>query len=461
MATYGTTEHVGMPDASEIDWELVQYRCADRIVATSDLAAELLGDLGVDATVVRGDAPAAKQGQHRPAHRIYALGPVSRRNRSGDVLRSVASVDDASVVVSEDDTPDIVWTGTTWEANRAIRRILGERVTRSDRVPADTDLVVVGDPLMPPNSVLERVRASGVPIAARAQSVVATRWPDVRTWMSTDDLVEVISGATGAIGAQTSLPHTGALLGGRGRMDDRFPAEARARRVSVGIPAFGVPTHLDECVASVLAQTEPVHEVLIIDDGSRSRELDRALDRWQSCDERIVILRQANRGVCVARNTMLDAMRGDAFLLVDQDDVLDPSFIAATATALRADEGLAAAAAWTEFFGEYSAIEAKPPFDRRIAARENPIVSTAALVDMSVRDHGVRFEPDLAFLYCEDWNFWSQIVATGGRIGLVPAPLVKHRVHRASGGFQRTDVALRIGTARALAPLRQEPSPTD
>lgn len=68
-----------------------------------------------------------------------------------------------------------------------------------------------------------------------------------------------------------------------------------------------------------------------------------------------------------------------------------------TADALRQDRSLWAVASWTEFFGDYEGIEAKPPFDRRVGLRKNPIVSTAALVDMSVRDAGIRFAPDLAF----------------------------------------------------------------
>jgi GT2 family glycosyltransferase len=146
-------------------------------------------------------------------------------------------------------------------------------------------------------------------------------------------------------------------------------------------------------------------------------------------------------------------MTGDAFLLVDQDDVLDPDFIRHTSRALRQDDSLWAVAVWTEFFGEYEGIEAKPPFDRRTAIPENPIISTAALVDTAVRDRGVSFLPDLAFLYCEDWNYWSQIIAAGGRMGLVPEPLVRHRVHSASGGYQRTELAHTIGRARAIEPL--------
>ena len=156
---------------------------------------------------------------------------------------------------------------------------------------------------------------------------------------------------------------------------------------------------------------------------------------------------------------MIDAMSGDAFLLVDQDDVLAPEFIERTSEAMRQDDSLWAVAVWNEFFGEYEGIEAKPPLDRRVALRENPIVSTAALVDMRVRDEGIMFAHDLAFLYCEDWHYWSQIIAAGGRMGLIPEPLIRHRVHHASGGFQRTEVAHRVGRARAIESLFGGPSP--
>ena len=41
-------------------------------------------------------------------------------------------------------------------------------------------------------------------------------------------------------------------------------------------------------------------------------------------------------------------------------------------------------------------------------------------------------------------------------MGLVPEPLIRHRVHLASGGFHRTELAHRIGKARAVEPLLAE-----
>jgi glycosyltransferase involved in cell wall biosynthesis len=228
----------------------------------------------------------------------------------------------------------------------------------------------------------------------------------------------------------------------------------RALRVSVGIPVFGSTSYLDECIESVLAQTQSPSEILLVDDGSRSDSVHAELEAWAHRKPGLIrVLKQPNRGVCVARNRLLDEMVGDSFLLLDQDDVIAPDFLHKTSTMLRYDDSLWAVASWTEFFGAYEGVEAKPPFDRRVGLRENPIISTGAVVDMEVRDVGIRFVPDLAFLYCEDWQFWSQIVAAGGRIGLVPEPLILHRVHLASGGFRRTELALRIGRARATEPL--------
>lgn len=444
--TYGTTGHLQLPEASDIDWELTQYRHADEVLATSRLAADLLAGIGISARVPDEGEAAARPRRER-ARRVFAPGPVARRNRTGDILRAVSGLDGVHLVVSDRDTTDAVWNGTTWDTLSDTADRLGSRVERAAEPPRDVDLVVIGDALAVPSRSTRDLHRRGVAVAAPVGSVAATMWGDVIEWSTSDELAAVIHGADRPVeGSSQPAPPVTASSGRR--HDPR-----RARRVSVGIPAHGAPRYLDACIDSVRAQTEPVGEILITDDGSQSPELDGALERWAATDDRIRVLRQPHRGVCVARNHMLDAMTGDAFVLVDQDDILAPEFIAAAATALRSDGSIDAVAVWTEFFGEYAAIEAKPPFDRRVAQRENPIVSTAALIDMAVRDRGIRFEPDLAFLFCEDWNFWSQIVAAGGRMGLVPAPLIRHRVHRSSGGFRRTDLALHIGRARALAPF--------
>lgn len=448
----GTTRYAEMPLASEIDWELIQYRSSEVVLTPSRLVADLLSEIDIEATLVDVATEAPANGARIEGTGVWIPGPVSRRNRSGDVLRALGSVPAMDATVSTLDSEDLIWSGSSWDALRSVRSALGPRLQRADRAPSRPAFLVFGDSFRVPDHETESWRDSGVPVLVPRGSTAAALWPEARVWNSSDDIVEILEGHRATRETAPTSP------------SDRSRAttidESRARRVSVGIPVFRNVAFLDECLESILDQSQEPHEVLLVDDGSNSIDVDEALGRWEArVPDRVRVLTQTNRGVCVARNRMIDAMAGDSFVLVDQDDVLDPHFIERTAQALRQDEALWAVATWTEFFGSYEGVEAKPAFDRRVGLRENPIVSTAVLVDMRVRTAGLAFAPDLAFIYCEDWHYWAQIIAAGGRMGLVPEPLVKHRVHEASGGFQRTQLAHEIGKARVADVLLSEWTP--
>ncbi|MEX2322708.1 MAG: glycosyltransferase family A protein [Acidimicrobiia bacterium] len=440
-------------DESMIDWEIVLYRFAEWVVTPSKAAAELLQAAGVraDVTVVDiAEPPLRDVPGHRSVRSIWLPEDQSRRAQTARIMRVLlGSVPDVRLVVSPESAQDRIWADTTRQVNGHLFDMFETRVDAGRRPLTDPDLVVLGDPFRLPAPSVGRLRDRGVPVVVYKGSTVASYWPESPTWSSEEELVGIVSGERiGEPAARPPRPGVDQALS----LAPLGVEDGRARRVSVGVPIFRDVRFLDECLESIVAQTQPAEEVLLIDDGSLSAEVDAGLERWEALHPGLIrVLRQHNRGVCVARNTMLDAMRGDSFVLVDADDVLAHDFIEKTATALRAAPDLWAVATWTEFFGDYEGVEAKPPFDERVGRRENPIVSTCALVDMKVRDLGIRFDPELAFIYCEDWDFWSQIVAHGGKFGLVPDALARHRVHGSSGANVRTPLAHRIGKARANA----------
>jgi GT2 family glycosyltransferase len=447
-----THEGLPLPVESEVDWEITQYLWSDRVIATSQLAVDELARIGVEAELIGTPSSSPRSGAEVSATSIWVPGAVSRRNQSGDVLRAATSVPGVTLTFSELDSEDGIWSGSAWEATRHSRAVLGDRVSRGS-VPERPGAVVLGDPFAPPDPSTIALHAAGVPVLVPRDSVAHLVWPDAPTWGDADELCRLFPGGRAAQAGQgASAP--------RPDWESRpaSPVPDRARAVSVGVPVFRDVRFLDECVGSLLSQTQPPLEVVLIDDGSGSEDVDRALARMANHDPRILTIVAEHRGVCASRNTMLETMNGDAFVFVDSDDVLHPKFIERCAEVLRGRGDVWAVATWTEFFGDYEAIEAKPPFDVRVGMRENPIVSTPVLIDMAVRDKGIRFAEDLAFLYCEDWHFWSQIVASGGRFGLVPEPLARHRVHSASGGYLRTELAHAVGRSRATEPLRVSPS---
>ena len=70
--------------------------------------------------------------------------------------------------------------------------------------------------------------------------------------------------------------------------------------VSVIIPAYNQARYLDEAIRSVLAQTCPDFEIVVVDDGSTDNTPEVAR---QHTDPRVRYIRQGNQGLSAARNT--------------------------------------------------------------------------------------------------------------------------------------------------------------
>jgi glycosyltransferase involved in cell wall biosynthesis len=91
--------------------------------------------------------------------------------------------------------------------------------------------------------------------------------------------------------------------------------------VSVIIPAYNASGTIRRAVNSVLAQTVPVLEILVIDDGSP----DDVATPLAGLDPRITVIRQSNAGASAARNRGLDAARGEWVAFLDADDEWFPN----------------------------------------------------------------------------------------------------------------------------------------
>ncbi|MCX6954347.1 MAG: glycosyltransferase family A protein, partial [Verrucomicrobia bacterium] len=91
--------------------------------------------------------------------------------------------------------------------------------------------------------------------------------------------------------------------------------------VSVVIPCFNSARWLPATLDSVLAQTWPRVEIIVVDDGSRDDSLAVAR-RYASRGVRVESI--ANSGAAAARNHGLALARGDYLQFLDADDLLAP-----------------------------------------------------------------------------------------------------------------------------------------
>ena len=93
--------------------------------------------------------------------------------------------------------------------------------------------------------------------------------------------------------------------------------------ISVIVPVYNAGEYLEACIDSVLSQDYGNLELILVDDGSTdgSGEL---CDAFAERDTRIKVVHQENGGVSRARNTGLDAARGDVIAFLDCDDYILP-----------------------------------------------------------------------------------------------------------------------------------------
>ncbi|MBR1771746.1 MAG: glycosyltransferase family 2 protein [Lachnospiraceae bacterium] len=96
--------------------------------------------------------------------------------------------------------------------------------------------------------------------------------------------------------------------------------------VSVIIPVYNMIEYLDDCVESVLAQTYGKLEIWLVDDGSTDGS-GRLCDTYAAGDARIRVIHRTNGGLSAARNTGLDAMKGDYVVFVDADDYVRKDYV--------------------------------------------------------------------------------------------------------------------------------------
>lgn len=214
---------------------------------------------------------------------------------------------------------------------------------------------------------------------------------------------------------------------------------ADPRSVSVIVPVHNSMPYLEECLASILAQTTPAFEIICIDDGSTDDSA-RFLDETARTHESIVVVHQPCAGVSAARNAGIERARGAFILFVDADDLAAPNLIekalasatqhAAEMTIFGFDEFYSAQGAYVpremcpseELYGRaFSLADITLPSPYLITPNVWRILYKRAFI----QTHDLAFHTDLAT--SEDLAFIYESLFVAQRIALVPERLYHYR----------------------------------
>jgi len=90
--------------------------------------------------------------------------------------------------------------------------------------------------------------------------------------------------------------------------------------ISACVAVYNGADHIERALRSILEQTEPPDEILVVDDGSTDCSLDIA-----SSFEGVRVIHQANGGIGAARKRLAEGAKGDWIAFCDHDDWWEPS----------------------------------------------------------------------------------------------------------------------------------------
>ena len=96
--------------------------------------------------------------------------------------------------------------------------------------------------------------------------------------------------------------------------------------VSIIIPIYNVEAYLRQCLETVIHQTYPHLEIILVNDGSPDQSEEICKEFFRK-DARIRYVRQENGGLSAARNTGIELATGDYITFIDPDDWVTEDYV--------------------------------------------------------------------------------------------------------------------------------------
>ncbi len=198
-------------------------------------------------------------------------------------------------------------------------------------------------------------------------------------------------------------------------------------RVSVIIPSFRKAQFLGGAVDSLVAQTYPFWECVIVNDGSPDDT--SAVARQLAAkypQHRISLIEQENHGLPMARNNGAAATSGEYLVPLDADDQLAPEMLAQTCSSLDAQADKSIAYTDIQCTGDIDSIRDYSNGTFSGIIEENTVPVTA-LIRRSLFERACGYNPEMREGY-EDWDFWLRCAEQQATALHIPQALFLYRV---------------------------------
>ena len=201
-------------------------------------------------------------------------------------------------------------------------------------------------------------------------------------------------------------------------------------RFSIIIPVYNVQEYLQGCIDSVLANDTSDCEIILVDDGCTDGVCPGICDEnAKNHPELIRVIHQENQGLGGARNTGLEAARGEYVFFVDSDDTIAPDSLQILGKAVETSHAdIYSFNLYThDGTGPKTLVEISQQYPRPFALHEHPeflLALPAAWARIWRRDlflnTGIRYP---SRVWYEDIRTTTKLFAVASSIVTLPDPL--------------------------------------
>lgn len=182
--------------------------------------------------------------------------------------------------------------------------------------------------------------------------------------------------------------------------------------VSIIVPCYNQAEFVSETLDSVLKQTYPSWECIIVNDGSTDDSL-KKINHYIQLDKRFKLVDIPNSGLGSARNKGIEKSKGEYILPLDADDIISSNFIQELLNSLLSSSKNKIAYSKAYKFGFVNEFWNLPEFNRDNLLVKNQIYCTALYRKsdyLSIKG----YDDKMPYMGVEDWEFWIRLFENGG-----------------------------------------------
>jgi glycosyltransferase involved in cell wall biosynthesis len=236
----------------------------------------------------------------------------------------------------------------------------------------------------------------------------------------------------------TFAPSTRAILA----PDPVVPVQPASAKPSFSciVAAYQVADLVGRSIQSILDQSYPAHEVIVVDDGSTD-DIEGAVGRF---GDKVKFLRRGHKGAAAAMNAGVAEATGDYVCFIGADDEWSSERLEALAelAVARPDLDILTTDAWVAVQGQAfrRLYDDTNPFE--VANQRQGILERCFVFGHTAvprkRFHEIGgFEESIH--RTSDWDLWARLILGGSSIGIVNEPLATYHVHDRALSSSRLD----------------------